>query len=384
MSKENQVHEVEVELSENFLEKNPTIKSLYKEGKLQLPFLDAMSNEFGEAVRSLVPELRGTDIVAINPLFEAIDQLLKYDNVIGTAKPEREAEMDDKTYSKVVNQWIKEQDEVRIAMEKDVSSFNGVLRDSKKIVKAPIIEMGKKVDNLYNLLKDFSDKRKEKIDTNFKESLDEKERIKQEKERIKNEKAEAQLKALQEQNEENTKKIIEAQKKSSYADKMVEITNFFTASEKEIQILNEAGLMELVGKVKEHEFGSFEDYSESQQETLNALITQLKDGILVKIKKAIEEKEEAVAPVAEETIEEEANLSPEFVEISNENNQDKAMFRMQILRLKNALNEVESIKPINGDIYKSYNEKMNVQYQALSSNLKKLISHIEKKIDKLN
>ena len=375
MSQE-KVYDVEFELSENFLEKNPTIKSLYSEGKLSFPFLADMDKDFGDALMDVIPELRSSDIVTINPLLEAIQELLKADNTVGTTKPEKEDGEDEKVYDKRLKTWLKEQSEIYTQLNKTIGSFNSTSRTSKKIVKEPFTSVTKKIDVLYNALTSFSEQRREKLNENFIEYLVAKKQIEDEKQALKDKAANEKLEALQEENKVANEKLIKSQAKSSYADKMTEITQYYNSVTEEVEKRNEAGLQELVEMLIEKEW-DFTSFGDMEQVTLGSLKKTLHEACLVKIKEAVdkpsETKTEDVPDIAP------APAIEEEVPAGNDNQSKIAMFNMVVIRLKNSVNELENIKPIQGEEFTELNEILKKQFSVLIENNNKLIAFVEKK-----
>ena len=90
MSNKKKIYPVEIELTENFLEKNPTIKGFYENGKFNIPISENIPEESAKSITSIVEDLNPRELVLFNPLVEAINTLAEIDNFKETEKPVQE------------------------------------------------------------------------------------------------------------------------------------------------------------------------------------------------------------------------------------------------------------------------------------------------------
>ena len=278
-------YEVAVEFTENFLEKNPTIKDVYDKGKMNIGLLPNVDKEFVEHIVGLIPELNSNEIVLFNPLIDAINTLASQDFIIEADVPKRMEGEEDKEFSKRKKTYLDEQYRKLTDITKSVGSFNTALKTSKKVMKDPLLERGRKIDSLYNALSSFSEKRKEVAQGNFKKYIAIQEKIKEQAEAKKNAAALAEKQALEEKNAEQAGKIEALSQKSSYADLMTEISDYFTEKEKDISKLNLQGLEDLLIEVESKNF-DVSSQGDLEQIKLEGIATNLKSFLVIQVNKA--------------------------------------------------------------------------------------------------
>lgn len=376
------VYPVEIELTEKFLEKNPTIKSIYEEGKLQLALSSKIDQTFAKTITDVVGELHSRELVLFNPLLDAINNIAEFQNVVGTAKPERTAEMNDKDYEKVVKEWIKSEEEVVKKITGAIRSFNGSTTNSKKEIKEPIIAAGKKIDTLYNALKSFSEQVKQKVETNFKPLLDEKARIEEEKQRALKEVELAQIAELEQKSNEANEKLLEAQRKISYADLMAEITNYFSSQDQNTEQLNISGLQTLKDNVLQKSF-DVSSIGPAEQIALESLIKTMRTSLVLKIDTLIAN-DSAKADVLEaEEFKENLEKYPQgdpTIAVT-----DSDQFVKMAYHLTNAKREITRINSSFKDPrLKELSEKLEAQFTGLSKNMDVLINFVNKKAEQFS
>lgn len=280
------IHEVEIQFSEDFLEKNPTIKQMYKDGKWNVPMSSGVDENTAKTITDVIGELKQKDLVTFNPLLEAINQIAEFKKIVGTVKPDRLEDESDKDYDKRVKEWLKGEDESFKDISKTLRSFNGSVTNSKKEIKAPILEAGRKVDVLFNALKGYSDSVKTKSEQNFKPFLDEKKRIEKEKEDLKNKEQTDAIADLANKNEIANQKLLASEAKNSYADTLTGLTNYFLEQEQKIPSLNLSGLQDLLKEINEKVF-DFSHITPMEQISLENLEKSLRSGAVLKINTAI-------------------------------------------------------------------------------------------------
>lgn len=278
-------YEVAVEFTENFLEKNPTIKDVYAKGKMNIGLLPNVDKEFVEHIVGLIPELNSNEIVLFNPLIDAINTLASQDFIVEADVPKRLEGEEDKEFSKRKKTYLDEQYRKLTDITKSVGSFNTALKTSKKVMKDPLLERGRKIDSLYNALSSFSEKRKEIAKGNFKKYIAIQEKIKEQAEAKKNAAALAEKQALEEKNAEQAGKIEALSQKSSYADLMTEISDYFTEKEKDISKLNLQGLEDLLIEVESKNF-DVSSQGDLEQIKLEGIATNLKSFLVIQVNKA--------------------------------------------------------------------------------------------------
>ena len=278
-------YEVAVEFTENFLEKNPTIKDVYAKGKMNIGLLPNVDKEFVEHIVGLIPELNSNEIVLFNPLIDAINTLASQDFIVEANVPKRLEGEEDKEFSKRKKTYLDEQYRKLTDITKSVGSFNTALKTSKKVMKDPLLERGRKIDSLYNALSSFSEKRKEIAKGNFKKYIAIQEKIKEQAEAKKNAAALAEKQALEEKNAEQAGKIEALSQKSSYADLMTEVSDYFTEKEKDISKLNLQGLEDLLIEVESKNF-DVSSQGDLEQIKLEGIATNLKSFLVIQVNKA--------------------------------------------------------------------------------------------------
>lgn len=280
-------YEIELELSENFLEKNPTIKSIYNKGKMSIGLLPNVDKEFVDNIIGLVPELNSSELVLFNPLIEAINDLASQDFISEESMPRRMDFEEDKDFNKRKKTWFEGEYRKITDINKSIGSFNTALKESKKIIKEPIIARGKKIDALYNQLVAFSENRKEVAKSNFPKYLEAVQKMKEAKEAKANAAATAEKEALEKSNAEATEKIEALSKKSSYADLMSEVSTYFSGKQSEIETSNQKGLILLKEEITNKTF-DFSSQGELEQANLLSSVRMFRGSVLSEIEKAIE------------------------------------------------------------------------------------------------
>ena len=285
-SQEKKIYEIEVELTDNFLEKNPTIKNMYNKGKISIGLLPNVDKKFVDKIVELVPELKSNELVLFNPLIEAINVLASQDFIVEDSIPRRMDYEEEKDFNKRKKIWLEAEYRKLTDINKAIGSFNTTLKDSKKIIKAPLLERANKIDALYNALVEFSNSRKEIAKKNFPKYLDAAEKIKQAKLAKANAAALAETEALKNANNAATEKIEALSKKSSYADLTTEITDYFDEKQEAADKANKIGLEELLKEVNEKEF-DVTDHGELEQIKLEKSIKMFRDATVTKIEKLL-------------------------------------------------------------------------------------------------
>lgn len=376
------IYPVEVELTEDFLEKNPTIKGIYKEGKLNIEMSPGIEPEFAKEITDVIGDLRARELGLFNPLLAEINHIAEFKSVIGTAKPKREEDMDDAAYAKVVKEWIKSEEEVLKKMTGKIRSFNGDTTRSKTELKKPYAETAKKIDTLYNAVKSFSTSVAEKIQTNFKELYDEKQRIADEKEAILKKAETEKIADLEKKNEEANQKILESEKKSTYADLMTSITQYFTGLDSQLDVLNISGLQTLRSTVEEKEF-EMEGIGPMEIATLKSMIKTMRDGVLLKIDTKISNENNASEKTEVEEFAENLEKFPQgdpTIAVT-----DSELFVKMAYHLANAKREIQRINcRFTDPRLEKLASTMETQISGLTENLGKLEAFVDKKAKTYN
>ena len=348
-------YEVAVEFTENFLEKNPTIKNVYAKGKMNIGLLPNVDKEFVEHIVGLIPELNSNEIVLFNPLIDAINTLASQDFIVEADIPKRLEGEEDKEFSKRKKTYLDEQYRKLTDINKSVGSFNTALKTSKKVMKDPLLERGRKIDSLYNALAAFSEKRKEVAKGNFKKYIAIQEKIKEAAEAKKNAAALAEKQALEEKNAEQAGKIEALSQKSSYADLMTEISDYFTEKEKEISKLNPEGLDALLVEVEAKTF-DVSSQGDLEQIKLEGIATNLKKFLLIQVNQA----KQPSAEVAE-TKEEPVKTESFNTEVTN----DAENFADIIRRLNSIKGELDGMTKFTDPRLAKINDKLFEQIDIM-------------------
>ncbi len=376
------IYPVEIELTETFLEKNPTIKEMYKEGELKIELSSQIEPDFAETITDVIADLKSRELVLFNPLISAINNIAEFQNVVGTTKPKRTAEMDDKEYEKTVRDWIKSEEEVIKKMTSMIRSFNGSATSSKKKIKEPIIAAGKKIDILYNALKDFSDKVKSKVESNFKPLLDEKAEIEQKKLDALKAAETAQIAELEQKNEEANQKILEQSKKVTYADLTMEITQYFSEIDSQIDQLNISGLQVLRNSVSEKQF-EINGVGPLEEANLAKLINTMKESSILKIDSHIAGDKDQFEKSEEQEFKDNLKNYPNgdpTVAVT-----DSEIFVKASYHLANMKRECSRITcEFKDPRLQKLSATLQTQMSGLSENINKLIAFIDKKAEAYN
>lgn len=372
MSDKKKIYPVEIELTENFLEKNPTIKGFYENGKFNIPISENIPEESAKSITSIVEDLNPRELVLFNPLVEAINSLAEIDNFKETEKPVQEEEESEEAYLLRLKEWEKENDKIFKSANGTIRSFNGSLTKSKKEVKEPYLKISKKIDNLYNFLKDFSDKRKKKLEENFSGLISKQEEDKKRKEEEAKKLELEQIKNLQMKNEEANEKLQAAAIKTSYADKVTEITVYYNEQESKISSLNENGLLILKEEINQKVF-NFENFGDMEQATLQSIEKSMRKSILSSI-------DSAINLGSFENIVSEEQAFVQEKEQPKEPNNDYEVFSNTLIRLNNAKSQIDSIKvDFKDERLAKLKVTLEGQFKLLSDNVQKLIDFTEKK-----
>ena len=372
MSDKKKIYPVEIELTENFLEKNPTIKGFYENGKFNIPISENIPEESAKSITSIVEDLNPRELVLFNPLVEAINSLAEIDNFKETEKPVQEEEESEEAYLLRLKEWEKENDKIFKSANGTIRSFNGSLTKSKKEVKEPYLTISKKIDNLYNFLKDFSDERKKKLGENFSGLISKQEEDKKRKEEEAKKLELEQIKNLQMKNEEANEKLQAAAIKTSYADKVTEITAFYNQQDSKIPSLNENGLLILKEEINQKVF-NFENFGDMEQATLESIEKSMRKNILSAI-------DSAISAGSFENIVSEEQAFVQEKEQPKEPNNDFEVFSNTLIRLNNAKSQIDSIKvDFKDERLAKLKVTLEGQFKLLSDNVQKLIDFTEKK-----
>ena len=398
------IHEVEFQLSDTFLEKNPTIKEIYENGKIKIGLLPNIGNEFSDEIVKLIPELSSNDLTLFNPLVEMINTLASYDYIVGTAKPAKPEGMDDKEYDKIVKNWLKEEDTRYKSVSKLIRSFNGDSKRAKDAIKAPIIQRGKMIDALYKTLTSFSEKRKEVLDNNFQPYSLELQAINKAKQDAIDKKNKEQIDQLTQASQEANEKLQVSEKKNNYADLVMEISTYFTEQQEKISQLNTSGLITLKEEVTAKVF-DVSSQGPAEQIKLESNISTLRKGAIAVIDQAISN--EITQPFLPVTSEPETDV-PENAHVgetlygpghSNPSNvtqygyvptfnsevtNDSENFANIVMRFNMIIGEIDAMKNFTDPKLEKMNGTFNDQKQLLKANVKKLSDWIVKKQDLYN
>lgn len=401
---DNIIHEIEIELSEKFLEKNPTIKSIYENGKLKVSLSPNIDGEFSDTITKLIPQLQSSELLIFNPFLDAINTLASYDYYIGVAKPIRTPEMDDKAYDVLVKKWIKEEDQRYKEVSNAIRTFNGTLTKSQNAMKKPIKdaydEKIAKIKNLYEALKGFSDKRRDTVSTNFKELLDTQESIKIAKAEAVTAKANEQVKTLQEQNNEANLKIQRLSGVNAYADLVTEISEYFLAAQESISKLNVPGLIELKEEVTNKVF-DVSSQGAAEQMKLESTAKMSRTGTIALIDEAILGIQNGTSVAQSQDFTQSAPISsppPANAQVAETlyggsevvSNSESPMFNTNVTndaenfadiirRFNSMKGEIMAMKPFDDHRLAKTNSTLAQQKKGLMENIDKLISFVAKK-----
>jgi hypothetical protein len=356
-SQEKVNYEVALELSDTFLEKNPTIKSIYNKGKMSIGLLPNVDKEFVDKIVGLIPELNSGELVLFNPLIDAINTLASQDFVVEEVAPKRLEGEEDKEFNKRKKVWFEGEYRKITDINKSIGSFNTSLKDSKKIIKEPILNRGKKIDALYNALATFSENRKEVAKNNFENYLIAAQKVKEAQEVKKNAASIAETDALKTANAEATEKIEALSKKSSYADLTNEISDYFSEKQLTIPKLNLQGLNDLSKEISEKVFDVSSQGDLEQVKLLNTAkafigFTNLE---IQKAKAALGDS----APETETTQAE--STTPFNTEVTN----DEENFADIIRRLNSIKGDIDGMKKFSDSRLEKINDKFFEQIEIM-------------------
>ena len=182
-----EILEVEVLISENDLQSNPEIAELYdaKNQKLRFELSENLTKDFKEKLLSIMPNFKAGDIVQFNPLINAVNQLQDIKILI----PDSEED-------------FKVNERTLVDNNKIIGSFNSSLAKAKKIIKDPHVNFNKMVDDLFKIFETEAENTRNALERNFKDIVDEREKVKLEKDKKKKAAELEQIEKLQETNEE--------------------------------------------------------------------------------------------------------------------------------------------------------------------------------------
>lgn len=375
-SQEKVNYEINVEFTENFLEKNPTIKSVYnkEKNKLNIGLLPNVDKEFVEQIVGLIPELNSNEIVLFNPLIQAINDLASQDFITEDDVPKRMDYEEDKDFNKRKKIWLETQYRKITDINKSIGSFNTSLKTSKKTIKDPLITRGKKIDALYNALASFSENRKEIAKNNFPKYLVAQQKIKEAQEAKKNAAAIAEKEALEAANKEQTEKIEALSKKSSYADLAAVITDYFDEKQEAVNKANKVGLEDLLKEINAKTF-DFSGHGELEQIKLEKSVKMFREVTVGKIEKALQELET-------HSVQEDKNDSvPSFnTEVTN----DEENFADIIRRFNSIKGELEGMKQFTDPRLAKINDKLFEQIDIIKKTNNACIKYIGTVQEKYN
>lgn len=367
---------IDVEFTEKFLEKNPTIQSIYDKGKMNIGLLPNVDKEFVDKIVELVPELNSNEIVLFNPLIDAINTLASQDFIAEDDVPVRLEGEEDKDFMKRKKTWFETEYRKITDINKSIGSFNTALKESKKVMKDPIISRGKKIDSLYNALMAFSENRKEVTKTNFPKYLTAAQKIKEAKEAKANAAAIAETERLKTENSAANEKIANLSAKSSYADLTTEIQDYFAEKQLGIPKLNLQGLTDLSIEIADKVFdvSSQGDLEQIKLENMAKAFVTFTNGEIQKAKDSL-----GTAGAVTETVSEAPD--PTFnTEVTN----DEENFADIIRRLNSVKGDIEGMKQFTDPRLAKINEKFFEQIEIIKKTNNACIKYIGTIQEKFN
>ena len=173
-------------------------------------------------------------------------------------------------------------------------------------------------------------------------------------------------------NEEANEKLQAAAIKTSYADKVTEITVFYNQQESKISSLNENGLLILKEEINQKVF-NFENFGDMEQATLQSIEKSMRKSILSSI-------DSAINLGSFENIVSEEQAFVQEKEQPKEPNNDYEVFSNTLIRLNNAKSQIDSIKvDFKDERLAKLKVTLGGQFKILSDNVQKLIDFTEKK-----
>ena len=230
-----EILEVEVLISEKDLNNNPEIAQFYDAQNQKLKFeLDQnLTKDFKDKLKDLMPNFKAGDIVQFNPLISAINQLQEIKILIPDADED-----------------FKVNERTLIDNNKIIGSFNSSLAKAKKAIKEPHINFNKMVDDLFKIFETEAENTRNALERNFKEIVDEREKVKLEKENKKKAAELEQINKLQETNEEQAEILKNSNIEKTRLELENTINKILTNVIEKIPSLNVDGLNTMITALK--------------------------------------------------------------------------------------------------------------------------------------
>ena len=230
-----EILEVEVLISEKDLNNNPEIAQFYDSQNQKLKFeLDQnLTKDFKDKLKDLMPNFKAGDIVQFNPLISAINQLQEIKILIPDADED-----------------FKVNERTLIDNNKIIGSFNSSLAKAKKAIKEPHINFNKMVDELFKISETEGENTRNALERNFKDIVDEREKIKLEKDKKKKAAELEQIEKLQETNEEQAEILKNSNIEKTRLELENTINKILTNVIEKIPSLNVDGLNTMITALK--------------------------------------------------------------------------------------------------------------------------------------
>ena len=230
-----EILEVEVLISEKDLNNNPEIAQFYDAQNQKLKFeLDQnLTKDFKDKLKDLMPNFKAGDIVQFNPLISAINQLQEIKILIPDADED-----------------FKVNERTLIDNNKVIGSFNSSLAKAKKAIKEPHINFNKMVDDLFKIFETEAENTRNALERNFKDIVDEREKVKLEKDKKKKAAELEQIEKLQETNEEQAEILKNSNIEKTRLELENTINKILTNVIEKIPSLNVDGLNTMITALK--------------------------------------------------------------------------------------------------------------------------------------
>ena len=230
-----EILEVEVLISEKDLNNNPEIAQFYDPQNQKLKFeLDQnLTKDFKDKLKDLMPNFKAGDIVQFNPLISAINQLQEIKILI----PDTDED-------------FKVNERTLIDNNKIIGSFNSSLAKAKKAIKEPHINFNKMVDDLFKIFETEAENTRNALERNFKDIVDEREKVKLEKDKKKKAAELEQINKLQETNEEQAEILKNSNIEKTRLELENTINKILTNVIEKIPSLNVDGLNTMITALK--------------------------------------------------------------------------------------------------------------------------------------
>ena len=230
-----EILEVEVLISEKDLNNNPEIAQFYDPQNQKLKFeLDQnLTKDFKDKLKDLMPNFKAGDIVQFNPLISAINQLQEIKILI----PDSDED-------------FKVNERTLIDNNKIIGSFNSSLAKAKKAIKEPHINFNKMVDDLFKIFETEAENTRNALERNFKDIVDEREKVKLEKDKKKKAAELEQINKLQETNEEQAEILKNSNIEKTRLELENTINKILTNVIEKIPSLNVDGLNTMITALK--------------------------------------------------------------------------------------------------------------------------------------